>query len=88
MVEAGIGFYAKQINRNIAIRELSGLDLYTATGNEKYFMRIRAMPLTVRKCFFENKLEELNKSEESPPNESDDQEEIKPTAADVEQKPN
>lgn len=64
MIEAGVSFYTKQLNRNIAIREISGLDLYTAKGNENYLFRIRTVPLTVRKAFLERKLEELRKSED------------------------
>lgn len=64
MIEAGVSFYTKLLNRNIAIREISGLDLYTAKGNENYSLRIRSIPLTVRKAFLESKLEELRKTED------------------------
>lgn len=65
MIEAGVGFYTKQLNRNIAIREISGLDLYTAKGNVNYLFRVREIPMTVRKAFLEGKLEELRKIEET-----------------------
>lgn len=72
MVAAGVGFYTKLINRNIAIREIGGLDLYTAQGNNKFFMRIKEVPLTYRKGFFEHKLDELNKKDENPTEKGDD----------------
>lgn len=72
MVEAGVGFYTKLINRNIAIREIGGMDLYTAQGNNKYFLRIKEVPLTYRKGFFEYKLDELNKKKDESPTEKGD----------------
>lgn len=83
-----MGYYKKIINRNIAIRELSGLDLYTAKGNENYFMRIREIPLTLRKEFFQTKLDELNKSEESPVKNSNEREEQTSSASDQNKKTN
>lgn len=62
MVEAGIRFYEKVLNKNIAIRELSGQDLYSVKGNEyPSLLRFNVFPLTTRKKFFEGKLEELQK---------------------------
>lgn len=66
MVEAGIRFYEKVLNKNIAIRQLSGQDLYSVKGNEyPSILRFNVFPLTTRKMFFEVKLEELkNKADE------------------------
>lgn len=82
MVEAGVGFYTKQLNRNIAIREISGMDLYSVKGNENYFLRIKAVPLTARQAYFKDRLEQLN----NPTDESDNQEETKKSTADQEKK--
>lgn len=76
MIEAGLGFYTKLLNRNIAIREISGLELYTSKGNENYFMRVKAVPLTLRKAFFEEKLKEL-KNEDNATAHDDSEGEIK-----------
>lgn len=86
MLEAGVGYYTKILNRNIAIRELSGLNLYTAKGNENYFIRIREIPLTLRREFFQSKLDELNKSKESPTKNSDESEEDTSSASDQNKK--
>lgn len=64
MIEAGIRFYEKLLNKNIAMRELSGKDLYSVKGNEySGILRMDVYPLTTRKLFFENALEELRKKE-------------------------
>lgn len=66
MIEGGIGFYDKQLKRNIAIRKISSKDLYTAKGDAKYLVRIREKPLSLRKAYFEKKREALNKKDEQP----------------------
>lgn len=69
MCEAGIRYYEKVLNRNIAIRELSGLDLYTGKGNEyPGILRQSSLPLTTRKMFLEQSLEEIRKNEEKTAN--------------------
>lgn len=64
MIEGGIGFYDKQLKRNIAIRKISGKDLYTAKGDSKYLVRIREKPLSLRKVYFEKRRDALNKKDE------------------------
>lgn len=64
MIEAGIRFYEKLLNKNIAVRELSGKDLYSIKGNEyPGILRMNVYPLTARKNFFENALKELRQKE-------------------------
>ncbi|KAH8271539.1 hypothetical protein KR018_004921 [Drosophila ironensis] len=58
-VAAGVSFYDKHLKKNMALRELIGDDTYTALGNENYMLRQKSMPLTARKSFFVEKLEEL-----------------------------
>lgn len=83
MIEAGLSYYKKHINRNIAIREISGMhNLYTAEGNLNSLVRIRGVPLTWRRDFLEAKLKELNKSEEIATDESDKPVETSSSAAD------
>ncbi|XP_016993832.2 transmembrane protein 177 [Drosophila takahashii] len=64
-VAAGAGYYDKHLKKNIALRDLIGDDTYTALGNENYMLRQKSMPLTARKSFFLEKLEELKKAQES-----------------------
>ncbi|XP_030375530.1 transmembrane protein 177 [Scaptodrosophila lebanonensis] len=61
LVAAGMRYYDKQLNKNIALRQLSGDDSYTALGNENYVLRQKSMPLTARKLFFEQKWHDLQK---------------------------
>lgn len=66
MIETGIKYYEKLLNKNIAIRELSGKDLYSVKGNEyPGTFRMNVYPLTSRKLFFEKALKELRKKEEN-----------------------
>jgi len=49
--KGGLEYYAKQQQRNQALRELMGTDgekLYTVTGNEVTFIRIKTTPLSDR----------------------------------------
>jgi len=62
--DAGARYYSKLLNKNVAIREISGNDLYTAKGNIHYFIRQKSLPLTDRKRFFEKKLKEYRESSE------------------------
>lgn len=65
-IEAGTRFYDKLLKKNIAIRELTGdSSEYTAMGNENFLIRNKRLPLTVRKTFFDIKLELANRTEES-----------------------
>lgn len=71
IVETGISFYEKVLNKNIAIRELSGKDLYSVKGNEyPGIFRFNVFPLTTRKLFFETKLAEIRKKEAAESNEN------------------
>lgn len=64
MIEAGIRYYEKLLNKNIAVRELSGEDLYSVKGNEyPGILRMNVYPLTARKLFFEKALEEQRKKD-------------------------
>ncbi|BFG04325.1 transmembrane protein 177 [Drosophila madeirensis] len=71
-VASGASFYDKHLKKNIALRELIGDDTYTALGNENYMLRQKSMPLTARKLFFLEKLQELQKAQtqQPPPTES------------------
>ncbi|KAH8254930.1 hypothetical protein KR026_011148 [Drosophila bipectinata] len=64
-VAAGVSYYDKHLKKNIALRDLIGDDTYTALGNENYMLRQKSMPLTARKSFFLEKLEELKKTPET-----------------------
>lgn len=71
VIESGIRFYEKLLNKNIAIRELSGKDLYSVKGNEyPGLLRYNIFPLTTRKLFLENALQEAKKKEEEEANKS------------------
>lgn len=62
--EAGVRYYDKLLKKNVACRELTGDDSeFTAMGNENYYIRNKRLPLTVRKAFFEVKLEDLIEKE-------------------------
>lgn len=64
MIESGISFYEKVLNKNIAVRELSGQNLYSVKGNEyPGILRFNVFPLTTRKFYLESKLEEARKKE-------------------------
>ncbi|CAD7078437.1 unnamed protein product [Hermetia illucens] len=60
-IEAGVRYYDKILKKNMALRTLLEDDTYTAKGNENYLVRQKSMPLTVRKSYFELRLEELRK---------------------------
>lgn len=62
-IEAGVRFYNKLLQKNIAIRDLTKDGTYTAKGNINYMIRQRALPLTLRKRFFEEKLKNNANSE-------------------------
>ncbi|XP_031616462.1 transmembrane protein 177 [Contarinia nasturtii] len=69
VIEGGIGFYEKMLNRNIAMRELSGKDLFSVKGNEyPGLLRYNALPLTKRKKNLEIALEEARKKEKEAEN--------------------
>lgn len=69
--DTGIRYYTKLLDKNVAIRELSGNNLYTAKGNLHYFIRQKSVPLTQRKRFFEKKLKEYRESNEEVQSESE-----------------
>lgn len=70
VVDAGARFYDKLLKKNMAVRELTDDDEYTALGNENSLLRMKRLPLTVSKTFFEMRLKEIDaeagKSEEAP----------------------
>lgn len=59
MIEAGISFYTKLINKTNAIRELSGQDANTIN-----WLGFRTTPIEKRKDFLETKLKELRQQKE------------------------
>lgn len=64
-IEAGLIFYEKLLQRNVALRELMGNEgksKYTKLGNENYSVRQPHISLNHRKQFFELKLKEVNES--------------------------
>ena len=64
MAEAGVRYYEKVLNRNIALREISGDDfLYSAKGNVNYLIRNKSLPLTMRKSALQKFLNEKNSSQ-------------------------
>lgn len=66
-IDAGIRFYDRILKKNIALRGLTGDNsIYTAKGNENYFLRQKSMPLTIRKSYFEMRMEELQKQLNNP----------------------
>lgn len=60
MVKAGVGFYEKILLKNIALRNLMNDETYSTKGNINYFIRNKSVPLTNRKQFFEQKLNDNN----------------------------
>lgn len=63
LINAGVRFYDKIINKNIAIRGLTNnVEVYSAKGNLNFLFRNKSIPLTERKEFFEAKLRELEKN--------------------------
>lgn len=60
MIETGIRFYDKLLKKNVALRNLTGENIYSAKGNENFFLRQKSLPLTIRKSFFEMKKKELD----------------------------
>lgn len=59
MTAVGVSFYEKLLKKNIALRNLIGGNIYTALGNENFFLRQKSLPLTIRKSFFEMKRKEF-----------------------------
>lgn len=60
MVDAGVRYYEKVLNRNIAIRNFTGDNsVYSSAGNVNMFVRQKAMPFTTRKDFFQKELKQL-----------------------------
>ncbi|XP_055609016.1 transmembrane protein 177 [Uranotaenia lowii] len=67
IADAGVRFYNKILQKNVAIRKLTGDDYYTAKGNINYLVRQKAAPLTMRRDFFIASLSDLtnDRSEEA-----------------------
>lgn len=64
-VSGAIEFYDKMLQRNIALRTLLGTQgekTFTCKGNEQFIIRMKKLPITHRKNFFEEKLKNLNSS--------------------------
>ncbi|KAK0175705.1 hypothetical protein PV327_009434 [Microctonus hyperodae] len=64
-VKGAIEFYDKMLQRNIALRTLLGTQgegLFTVKGNENFIIRMKRLPITHRKNFFEEKLKNLESS--------------------------
>uniref|UniRef100_A0A336KRZ3 CSON014677 protein n=1 Tax=Culicoides sonorensis TaxID=179676 RepID=A0A336KRZ3_CULSO len=60
MVDAGVRYYDKILQRNIALREITGdYSLYSSGGNVNFLVRQRTMPFTARKDFFQEQLKKL-----------------------------
>uniref|UniRef100_T1P9D3 Transmembrane protein 177 n=1 Tax=Musca domestica TaxID=7370 RepID=T1P9D3_MUSDO len=57
-VQAGVSYYDKQLKKNVALRNLLKDDTFTANGNVNYLLRQKSLPLTIRKSYFEEKLQE------------------------------
>ncbi|XP_066256071.1 transmembrane protein 177 [Euwallacea similis] len=58
--EGGREFYGKILERNKALRVLMGKEgesVYTALGNDNFFLRNKHLPIVQRKAFFEEKSE-------------------------------
>ncbi|XP_018365947.1 PREDICTED: transmembrane protein 177 [Trachymyrmex cornetzi] len=61
-IKGGQEFYEKTLNRNRALRTLLGTDgksRYTIHGNEENFLRLKHMPISHRKDFFDSHLRNL-----------------------------
>lgn len=65
MCEIGVHFYDKLMNRNVALRELSGdYSTYSVKGNENSgWFRWLKLALSTRKVFFEQELDEARRKE-------------------------
>lgn len=61
-MDAGARFYHKLLQKNIAIRNLNQDNSYTASGNLHFGLRQKSLPLTIRKSYFEKRLEEFKQS--------------------------
>lgn len=60
LAEGGKEFYSQMLKRNVALRKLMGKEgesMYTALGNEHYFLRQRHLPLLQRRDIFLQKPE-------------------------------
>lgn len=60
MIDAGISFYTKLINKETALRELNGEE----NANQKQWLGFRRTPIAKRKEFFEQKKKELLQQQE------------------------
>ncbi|KAG4069494.1 hypothetical protein HA402_006860 [Bradysia odoriphaga] len=69
-IDVGITFYDKLLKKNVALRNLTGENIYTAAGNENYLLRQKSLPLTIRKSFFEMKKKELEEAASAAPTKS------------------
>lgn len=65
-VDAGARFYQKLLQKNIAVRNLNQDNSYTASGNLHFGLRQKSLPLTIRKSYFEQQLEEFKKTQSLP----------------------
>lgn len=62
-VEGGQEFYANILRRNKALRHLlgnEGVKLYSATGNEQFFLREKRLPIASRKLLLDKRVENID----------------------------
>lgn len=64
MIQAGVSFYTKLINRNKALAEISGKDENAVNNFEYRWLAFRTTPISKRKEFFESKLNEHRQQKE------------------------
>lgn len=64
-MDAGVRFYEKLLKKNISVRNLLGDASFSAKGNVNSFIRQKTVPLTIRKSYFELRLNQLKEQIES-----------------------
>lgn len=74
--DAGVRYYDKLLNRNVAIRGLSDDESYSIKGNINSFLREKSLPLTARKKFFETKLQQYQQYQQAKADETKDSEDL------------
>ncbi|XP_046421749.1 transmembrane protein 177 [Neodiprion fabricii] len=61
-IKGGQEYYGKILERNVALRSLLGdygAKLYSVSGNQRFFLRQKGMPLVYRKLYFDEQMENL-----------------------------
>lgn len=64
MIDAGVNFYTKLLNKNNALTEISGKDENALNDFDYRWLVFRTTPITKRKQFFESKLNNLRRQQE------------------------